>query len=55
MITKEQIQQMTADEVQAVEKKVHLQWWDYCKDNTGTEEQQKIAEEALIELDQTWY
>ncbi len=55
MITKEQIRNMSARQVQWVEEAVHEQWHEYCKDNTGTPEQQKIAEEALIELDQTWY
>jgi|TARA_R100000482_G_scaffold10662_2_gene3161 hypothetical protein len=55
MITKEQIRKMQPKEVQANEAAIHEQWHEYCKDNTGTLEQQKIAEEALIELDQTWY
>ena len=55
MVPKEQIRNMSARQVQWVEEAVHEQWHEYCKDNTGTPEQQKTAEEALIELDQTWY
>lgn len=55
MITKEQIRKMQPKEVQASEATIHEQWHEYCKDNTGTPKQQKIAEEALIELDETWY
>ena len=54
MITKEQIQQMTADEVRDHEEQIHQQWWDVM-DNKHTLEEIKIAREALIELDQTWY
>ena len=54
MITKEQIQQMTADEVRDHEEQIHQQWCDVM-DNKHTLEEIKIAREALIELDQTWY